>query len=46
MQETSPILSRGLESLLRGRDLPKEPHFGQREDLNGESGKVWAGRDL
>lgn len=46
MQETSPILSRGLESLLKGRDLPKEPHFGQREDLNDESGKVWAGRDL
>lgn len=36
MQEMFPALSRGLENLLKGRDLPKEPHFGQREDLNGK----------
>lgn len=29
VHETFPALSRGLENLLKGRVLPKKPHFGQ-----------------
>lgn len=36
MKGTSPVLSRGLEKLLKGRDLARENHFAQREDWNGE----------